>query len=390
MATNLKDQLEQADYIRAFIAGESELKQSPGLYLYRDADQTTQRWVDYVNHAKCPDWCRIALDRILGYLAQFQGGKRIALPAGVAYLQDRATVYSDGIDALAIRIANQQAITGRCGLLVEPTEDNRLVIKELACWRILRVHYETTGGRSLARFALLDNSRDTFNPLTKQTQQVQEYIVLGIDDKGDYYTATIHPEQWASFNPLSPAGNVVYPTLFQRRLGYIPLTIINTGNLSGASYSDPYLLPLAILTHHAYNADAAYRRTLRCTSDPTLAVIGGTGEPIGKLSATPGSVNWLPSGYELKFTEFSGAGAEAQRAALKDMSDEAEQRIMAVRPDSDLSGAALSIIVASQQAGFARMVDVLCDGVTIALSHAADWSLSPGAIEYRLLPALAR
>lgn len=385
MANDLKTQLAQAKYIRDFIAGEDALKRDPELYLHRDPDQTAARWLDYVRHAKCPDWCRVALDRVLGYIAQLQKSATASLPAGIAYLDHAATVYGDGLDALALRITQAQAIDGRIGLLVEPTADNRLVIKELACWRILQVHYETEGGRSRARFAVIDNSRDVFDPLTKQTSQVQEHIVLGLDSRGDYYTATIHPREWERFNPDEPTGAVIYPALYGRRLSYIPLVVVNTTNLSGASYSDAYLLPLAVLSHHAYNADAAYRRTLRCTSDPVLAVIGGTGKPIGDLSATPGSVNWLPQSYELKFTEFSGAGAEAQRTALKDMAEEAEQRIMAVRADSDLSGTALGIIMASQQAGFARMVDVMCDGLTLSLTYAADWASTLPQPSYRLL-----
>lgn len=375
--TNYQLQTKKAKLVNAYVDGEAVLKAIPELYLIKESGMTSQRWIDYYSYAKPPSWCKTALDRIVGYISEMQWSAKATLPPQLEYLTDEASVYGDGLDSIALRCASAQATDGRVGLLVNPTEDNHMVIVEIPMVRIISVQYSSVGGRDKAVKVVLSN-RDPY----EFTQVPLIYKVLSLDVEGHYTYSEYDVKRVEDIEKATPILTL-NPTLYGRKLAYIPFVVINASNLSGASYSDPYLLPLAYLSSHAYNADAAYRRTLRCTSDPTMTIIGGTGKVLGELSETAGSVNWLPQDYSMTYTEFTGAGAAAQRQALIDLAADAEQHILAIRADTNLSGRALSVIMTSQMAGFSRMVDVLCDGIEIALRYMADWA-GTTAGQYRL------
>ena len=70
---------------------------------------------------------------------------------------------------------------GRVGLLVNPTEDNHMVIVEIPMVRIISVQYSSVGGRDKAVKVVLSN-RDPY----EFTQVPLIYKVLSLDVEGHY------------------------------------------------------------------------------------------------------------------------------------------------------------------------------------------------------------
>lgn len=235
------------------------------------------------------------------------------------------------------------------------------------------------------RFILMDESDKVFNPRRKQWEYVNRYRVFGLNSRGEFYQAAIRAEDWEDFDLENPEerdggadeqdpqwGKANYPE-FGRRLNFIPFDFVNVTHHK-AEYENPLLAVIADKDVTIFNCDAAYRQTLWLTSQPIDVIYGD-----GKKRVLPygaGAVHNFPKEFKEEWLEFSGAGAAAQREALDNMHEQAQEKAMSLLSagKSDLSGTALQIIQGSQVAPLVNLVNTSGEAMTKMLKYAVAWT----------------
>lgn len=352
----------------------------------------TDEYVRYLEMAVFYEYTAASAMVGLGMIAT--GKPSIAgLPDDLAGLEWRATPYGDGLQALQLRMNTAQFVDGGCVTVLEINPDEKIrqgyppcYINRYSMDKLIDNRFEFRDGQSFTRFVLMDESDYVYDYKTKHESIVNKYRIFGLDAQNRYYQAALTEDQWGgekSFdifnppvakNPLNPQfGEAVYPQLYNRYLDVVPVVWCNVTNLSGAHYEKPFLSDIADLDIAIYNADAAYRQTLWLTSQPVFTIIGGKGEEI-KIPMGAGVVHFLPEGYKEQFTEFSGAGANAQKEALDKLHEIVNRKAMSLFPVNDnQSGEALKIIQGSQVAPLVTMVNTSGNAITQLLRYAGRW-----------------
>lgn len=374
------DQVKLWQRCRDAFSGEDAIKARGAEYLYqtqRKAKNAAQ-WLAYLGRAKFPAYPHETVQKMLGTLSA--GEPTIALPDELAYLEERVTPYRDGLEGMQRRINEHQLKFGRYGLLLEVAPDGRFYVNEYRAEKILRAHFVESNGESYADFVLLDESGYEFNIATKTDEWKEKLRILGIDANGFYYQAQVDTSEYSGFDLKYPREDMtVYPTVFEKPMNRIPFTWVNVSNLSGAHWQNPPMLNLVNLCLHIYNDDACHEQTLFMTSEPDRTVIGGDGKDF-PIETGAGAVNFLAKDFEMKFTEFSGAGADAQLKNLETMHKQAQDMgvsLAGIESAQNQSGVALDIIRNSQVAALMVINETAGLAIQEQLRYAGKWLQYP-------------
>lgn len=240
----------------------------------------------------------------------------------IAAIIERAT--SDGmtLDGFHRRVTRNVLTKGRFGILTDaPAGGGDPYLSGYPAEAI--VDWETDDAGKLT-FLALDETRQV-RDANGVWQVVERYRVLELID-GKLVLSMYETKPLADKRrrrpPLAEEALTMEPTLASgENLDFIPFTFINTNDLT----PDPDDAPLAGVANaqlSIYRLDADYRHALYLTSQPTPYAAGIDPE---NAPTTIGSATiWLlPEGGSAGMVEFTGAGIEAMRNAMRDDYDKA-------------------------------------------------------------------
>lgn len=352
-----------------------------------------QDYIDYKARAVFYSYMRDAVETVLGVLKK--GEPTVKLPKQIAFMENAATIYHDGLTALKAKLDKVILITGCAGLQLEvnANTDSKLESPDfyINIWQPESIkdkvfEIDPATGESFARLVLLDESDFVFNKQTKARDYVYKWRILGLDARNEYYTALVKPEQYADFDLDNPPvaadptkadfGEAVYPAYREKRLNRIPFTFVNATDLSGGHYDDPPLYDLVDLVLALYRGDADYRQTLHFTASDFYKHTG-CNDPgrQKKLYIGAGSIINLQEGEDLNVVSSPGGGANLQLASLTQLHGMCQQRIMTMLDvGANQSGAALEIVQNSKTARIEPINQNTGNAIAEQLRYAAEWT----------------
>lgn len=378
--------------------GSDRIKQKSEKYLpksrwHKDGGKAgEQDYIDYKSRAVFYSYLRDAVETALGVLKK--GEPTIKLPPTIDFMEHAATIYHDGLTALKAKLDKLILITGCAGLQLEVNgKDAKSDAPDfyINIWQPESIHdkvfeIDPETGESYARMVLLDESDYVFNVQTKQRDFVQKWRVLGLDERGEYYTALMTPEQYTDFDLENPPvaadanapemGYAVYPAYRGNTFTRIPFTFVNATDLSGGHYDDPPLYDLVDLVLALYRGDADYRQTLHFTASDFYKHTG-CNDPARqkKLSVGAGGIIHLGENEDIAVVSSPGGGANLQLASLQQLHAMCQQRIMTLLDvGANQSGAALQIVQNSKSARIEPINQNTGNAIAEQLRYAAEWA----------------
>lgn len=317
------------------------------------------------------------------------GEPEILLPENgkMNFLRQYATVYKSDLHSLQVRLNRDQFTYGLRVMVAEPTADdkNPFVIKEYGASSFLRAYFTDIGGKSVAKFVLMDESTMEFDLKTKSSTFTERLRVFGLDKDNRYYQCSISPEEWASFDidnpPLDPPNTpdeqkkLVYPRYQGRLMDRIPVTWCGASSLSGSTFDIPVLLDVANFDLKLYNLDANYAQHLYQSSQETVFFTHTTKDfKLDNICYGSGAHNALPGEVDVKVVSVNGIGFSEQREYMTAVKEEISQRIMSVMSSkSHQSGAAIGIVQNAQTSPIRTIVEKAAEAITDQLRLIAKW-----------------
>ena len=384
---------------RDVYAGSDKIKEKTETYLPKSrwhrnsGKEGEQDYNDYRERAVFYSYMRDAVETCLGILKK--GEPTVKLPKAIAFMEQSATIYHDGLTALKAKLDKLILITGCAGLQLEvnanpgntaDSPDFYINIWQPESIKDKVFEIDPKTGESFARLVLLDESDYVFNKESKRRDFVYKWRVLGLDERNEYYTALLKPEQYATFdldNPTIAAdqtqpdfGEAVYPEYRGNRMSRIPFTFVNATDLSGGHYDDPPLYDLVDLVLALYRGDADYRQTLHFTASDFYKHTG-CNDPARqkKLSIGAGGVVHLGDNEDISVVSSPGGGANLQKASMDQLHALCQQRIMTMLDvGANQSGAALEIVQNSKSARIEPINQNTGNAIAEQLRYAAEWT----------------
>lgn len=379
--------------------GADRIKEKSEVYLpksrwHRNAGKEgEQDYNDYKERAVFYSYMRDAVETVLGVLKK--GEPTIKLPKKIAFLEQSATIYHDGLTALKAKLDKLILITGCAGLQLEVNSnpDNKSDSPDfyINIWqpesikdKVFEIDQKT--GESFARMVLLDESDYVFSKETKSRERVEKWRILGLDKYDQYYSVLIKPDDYPNFNldeppqaadPNKPEmGEAVYPEWHGRRMNRIPFTFVNATDLSGGHYDDPPLYDLVDLVLALYRGDADYRQTLHFTAGDFYKHTGcDPKRQKEKLAIGAGSIIHLSENEDISVVSSTGGGANLQKESLDHLHSLCQQRIMTMLDvGANQSGAALEIVQNSKSARIEPINQNTGNAIAEQLRYAAEWT----------------
>jgi hypothetical protein len=160
----------------------------------------------------------------------------------------------------------------------------RAKIKQYSRESVLKAYFSTINGRKQLSFIMLLEYGERFDQDTYMALEVKSYLILALDENGDYYQQKVVE---ADGDGMS-VGKPDYVTVKGQRLKFIPLEIVSD---SDVCHELPqrlgFLNPIADICLHRYNVSADYKEALR-KFVPTTDVFGMTDNDVEAFETVNG------------------------------------------------------------------------------------------------------
>lgn len=217
----------------------------------------------------------------------------VELPGRISYLEQN--IDNDGtslIGAVENAAANVAAVKWHClvadyrglsGLAIDEVSkadvaamNPRATVKQYPRESVVWWNYERIDDAMQLTFIMLRETQLEFNKLTFTGEQVESFLILALDDNGDYY------QQKIVKNTISNAGGSTYEvgepdyvTVRGQRLKWLPVEIVADEELNPGVLPKNlgYLAPICDLTLARYRVSAEYKEAMRMIA-PTVNVTG--------------------------------------------------------------------------------------------------------------------
>jgi hypothetical protein len=387
------------NYVRDCYNGVTEIKKrgKEKTYLHKFPSETDNRGDEsYRLRMEMADFDNIfqtAINSMVGIMnkdkaqVRFDAGNEEITAKEVRDLDVYGNAYGDRLQGLQSRLTFAQTLVGRQGLLLDIETNQfglepRFVIKEYSAECILdgEVARSLHTGSKQLQWIVLDETTEEFDPKTKARLPITRYRILGLDEQGYYYTATIEglnvENEWTTFNFKKPTHHF-YPQFKGDRLRFIPFTVCNVDRLGFDQWQMPPFIDMAYSTINAYNIDSLYKRSLVNYSSPTLVL--SNMKATGKLAL--GGVMELQSEREtnssVTLLETSGSGLNQFSACITQIKADALRRTvqgMLESAGANSSGEALLLRMAAGTATIAQIHTTAQNAILEQLCYAARWT----------------
>ena len=204
------------------------------------------------------------------------------------------------------------------------TLNPRANIKQYSRESVVKSHFSTINGRRQLSFIMLLECGEVFDQDTYQSTSVKSYLVLALDEDGNYYQQKVVQSDDGGLEE----GDRDYVTVANAPLKFIPLQIVCDADVCHELPQKlGFLNPIADICLHRYNVSADYKEALR-KFVPTTDVFGMTDNDVemfdtvnGRKYRAIGQTNLWPSGeirIETTSTEGSLVSFETYEQTSKD------------------------------------------------------------------------
>lgn len=287
------------------------------------AEEARELYDGFKGRADYPLWVKDSLRAMIGLASRQE--PEIQLPRQLESLREMATADGFGLKALWLRVIIAELTKGRCPLLGDWDDDGQPYIAEYSAESAINWLESAQVGRrdlSLVVFAETRTSA-TADEYSHDTDDV--YRVLDMDE--GRARVRILDEAGAEIEEEETIGRQSGTNL--EALDFLPVVIIGPTD-NGPDVDEIPLLTMAKAALKYYQLSADYYTSLNYTAHPQPVVTGLDAED--DLRVTGPMAAWvLPAEGDAKYLEFTGAGIEATRTAMRDQRDaalEAGARVM--------------------------------------------------------------
>ena len=191
-------------------------------------------------------------------------------------------------------------------------ENPRAVIKQYPRESVVRAHFSTINGVKQLTFIMFLECGIKFNPETYTETTIKSYLILALDENGEYYQRKI---VYGDNDKVESEGERDYPVVGGQRLKFIPLEFASDCEIESELPCElGFLSPIADMCLHRYNVSADYKEALR-KFVPTTDVFGMNDQDVeafnkinGRAYRATGQVNlWPSSDIKIETTSTDGS-----------------------------------------------------------------------------------
>ena len=348
---------------------------SEGLVTGDKAQDALNRYKSYKSRAIFPNYLQDTIISMLGVMYS-EKPKEIALPSALQEMAKSATPYGDSIEMLMRRINENQLITGRRGLLLEPPEKGKIPkILEYSAETILnwRIFIDSESNAQL-KFILLDESGAKAEGL-KWSNEIS-YRLCALDGAGKYYSLKLDKD--SDFDAIDldhPSADAVYPALLGQTLNSIPFTFVNACSVL-PDLENPPLLALSNMCIAIYRGDADYRQHLYQQGQDTAFFKGFTEDELSVVRLGAGqSVGSTSADADFKMVGVNSQGLPEERTSQENLLNQAvNMGIALVEQKQAESGEALKTRLVVKTASMKTIALSGARGIENLLKTAAIWA----------------
>lgn len=372
---------EELTKVRDCVEGAPAVKRAEYIYLPHpsqvDKTSTMQRnrYKEYIGGAEysgAPDYLRrsllgkmrvtkteVELPEKLSYLEQNADGDGMPLTAAIEYavnniLQTKwhllvADYKGAAPEGVELSIAEKEALNARA------------TIKQYCREAVVNWYFSVVNGVNQLSWVKLLEKSDTFNKVTGERKAVENYLILALDENGDYYQQKLVYED----KKLVSATEPDYQKVNGMALAWLPVSIVADEELPVAMLPRQlgYLAGVCDVELYNYRVSAEYKETQRMLK-PTMMNKGGKKgdkEIFAELNGGRGyillgQVNNLPEGWEPSILSSS-----ADMADFHWYFEETKKKINALNGRADgnsaMTATEANIIAADQNALLETIAD---------------------------------
>lgn len=269
----------------------------------------------YLRRARVPDITSFALRGLLGIATRKK--PTIELPDSIAYLEDNAT--SDGFDIYEMFsfIVGQILQTGRIGLLLNVTDDNKFIFNMYSSDACLNWKEKVELGNRKLRFVVLqEDDQDTEDdPFTHEFDA--KYLVLGTDDD-DKYKVDIFTEKQTGDDPQETKE----PKIQGLRTKEIPFIFIGSIDNTPDVDESP-LQGVADLANQIYMKSADLSNAEFMTCNPTLIMTGVDDDQTPRALGSNVVISISNHEADVFYTETDTSGLDHMLKHIESLTEEA-------------------------------------------------------------------
>lgn len=238
------------------------------------------------------------LDSAVDYLIDDADGDGLSLKGLTESLAKNALAVKWHVAAVDYR--GLQSVTLESASVEDAERENpRAVIKQYPRESVVRAHFSTINGVKQLTFIMFLECGIKFNPETYTETTIKSYLILALDENGEYYQRKI---VCGDNDEVESEGNRDYPLVGEQRLKFIPLEFASDCEIESELPCElGFLSPIADMCLHRYNVSADYKEALR-KFVPTTDVFGMDDQDVesftkinGRAYRATGQVNLWPS-----------------------------------------------------------------------------------------------
>jgi predicted transport protein len=210
------------------------------------------------------------LDSSVDYLVNDADGDGLSLKGLVESLASNALAVKWHVAAVDFR--GLQSVALESASLEDAERENpRAVIKQYPRESVVMYNFATINGVKQLSFIMFLEVGVKFNPESFVQTQIKSYLVLALDENGDYYQQKY---VYGDKDELQADGERNYVTVNGEPLKFIPIEFASDCEIeSDLPEEMGFLSPIADLCLHRYNVSADYKEALR-KFVPTTDVFG--------------------------------------------------------------------------------------------------------------------
>jgi hypothetical protein len=382
--------------MRDTFSGERVVKENGTVYLPKtagmkaDGTEGNDAYASYKLRTVFYDFVATTVADMLGVLEKEP--TVYELPTRLEPLEEDAGPDSEPLKVVHRRVNEQQLITSRVGLLLDPPS----ATTPQALPSIVQYNAETIlnwdSDNKEPRWIVLNESRNVVGEGSLTWVWKEEYRLLALDGSDRYYTTVYdkYPRDVDIDNPGAAvdssdpmSGEAVYPMLNGNTLDTIPFVFINATSL-GVNVEKPMLLGLSNLALAAYRGDADYRQALFLQAQDTLFLQGFTEEDKSSIRVGAGAfISSTNTEADAKFIGIESDGLPEMKESQRDLIEKATDMGIEMRDKSGVeSGDAILTRLTVRTATLTTVAKVAAAGVQKLLRIAAIWAgVAPEEVE---------
>jgi hypothetical protein len=363
--------------MRDTYAGERVVKAASTTYLPKTAGQEAdgtdgaKAYDAYKLRAVFHDFVSTTVKDMLGLLEKEP--TLYKFPARLEPMRESATDEGDKLLVLHRRVHEEQLITSRVGLLLDPpTETSPAPIPQ-----VVQYNSETIlnwdSDNKIPQWIVLDESRYQLNRETFTWEWVEEYRLLALDAETGVYFSRSYDEYPSELVLVQQEGDAV-PMMNGNTIDFIPFVCINAASL-GLDVESPMLLGLSNLALAVYRGEADYRQALFLQAQDTLVLSGFSEQEATSIRVGAGAaIRSQNIDAKAEFIGITSDGLTEMRESQDALTSQAKDMGVELRDKSGVeSGDAILTRLTVRTATLTTVAKVAAAGIQGLLRMAALW-----------------